>query len=119
MKELLKALGLSQKGRKQDLFHRVNDLLMHGSSKIQHEIQRIYDKSHRLKRTPRFGKMTHKYSYSDMEGRYRTTKSELGISSYRREEGSFILHPDVVFKPHPFYEVIDTIIRPTALGELS
>ena len=29
---------------------------------------------------------------------------------------SFINYPNVVFKPHPFYEKIDTIVRPTSLG---
>ena len=116
LKEFLRLVGLSQKGRKSDLFQRANELLIHGSPKIQHQIRDIYERSHGdvKHRHPKYGKV-----YSHMKGmmHHHTPKSELGGSPVRKDERSYILHPDVNFKPHPFYRLVDTIIRPTALGK--
>ena len=123
LKELLRAIGLSQRGRKSDLFQRANQLLIHGSPKIQQHIQAIYSKSHSIKR-PKFGKMVHSQGYSHMKGmmQHHTPNSQLGGSGSTktekpdRSDRSYILHPDVKFKPHPFYKLKDLIIRPTTLG---
>ena len=100
LKELLKSISCSQKGRKPDLFHRANELLRHGSPKIQNKIRDIYDRTNRSKRT---------LSYSRM-ARYSPMKS--AVSPTR----GYIVHPDVKFKQHPFYQKVDSVIRPTALG---
>ena len=116
LKELLKTVGLSQKGRKPDLFQRAQDLLIHGSPKIQHRIRDIYERTHKAKKATKCARMG---VYSPMKGMmyHHPPKSEL--SSAAPDEISYILHPDVKFKPHPFYQVLDSIIRPTALGELN
>ena len=44
LKELLKSIGCSQRGRKNELFQRSNELLQHGSPKIQNKIREIYDR---------------------------------------------------------------------------
>lgn len=125
LKELLRVIGLSQRGRKSDLFQRANELLIHGSPKIQQHIQAIYSKSHSIKRPQKFGKMVHNQGYSHMKGmmQHHTPNSQLGGSGSTktektdRSDRSYILHPDVKFKPHPFYRLQDLIIRPTTLGK--
>lgn len=127
LKELLRVMGLSQKGRKPELFKRANDLLIHGSPKVQQQIREIFNRSHRSRRSLKYGKMG---LYTDMKDliHHHTPKSELGSTGAVMARGgsggrggtgdkSYILHPDVRFKPHPFYTVMDSVIRPTALGE--
>ena len=99
LKELLKSIGCSQRGRKNELFQRSNELLQHGSPKIQNKIREIYDRSHYSKRA-----LFRAHRYSPMK-------------PTPAPAHSYIVHPDVTFKPHPFYEKVDSIIRPTALCE--
>jgi len=97
LKELLKSIGCSQRGRKNELFQRSNELLQHGSPKIQNKIREIYDRSHYSKRA-----LFRAHRCSPMK-------------PTPAPAHSYIVHPDVTFKPHPFYEKVDSIIRPTAL----
>lgn len=47
---------------------------------------------------------------------HHTPKSPFGSSAMvKGERSSYIPHPDVRFKQHPFYNVLDLIIRPTTL----
>lgn len=130
LKELLKLIGSSQRGRKSELFQRANELLIHGSPRIQHQIREVYEKS-RSKgkhRSPRYGggKMVFNHHYSDMKSmmHHHTPKSHFGSSAVatKSERSStssspYIPHPDVKFKQHPFYTPLDVIIRPTTLCE--
>lgn len=135
LKELLKQVNLSTRGRKCDLFQRANDLLSRGSPKIQLHIRDIYLKYHCSKRhSPvKLGKMSASLPYSHMKDmmQHHTPKSHhfgrggagsVGGSSggggggAKNGEGSYILHPDVTFKALPFFTLIETIIRPTTLG---
>lgn len=119
LKELLKVVNLSTKGRKSELFQRANDLLTHGSPKIQLHIKDIYLKTHCKKRhTPiKYGKMPSTLPYSHMKDmmHHHTPKSH--FNSAKNGEASYILHPDVTFKPLPFFNLLETIIRPTTLGK--
>ena len=100
LKDLLKSIGCSQKGRKPELFQRANDLLRHGSPKIQNKIRDIYERTNRSKRTLSYSRMAR---YSPMKPAISPTRG-------------YIVHPDVKFKQHPFYQKVDSVIRPTALG---
>lgn len=99
LKELLRSIGCSQRGRKNELFQRSNELLEHGSPKIQNKIREIYERSHYTKRGP-FSHRT-----------YRCSPTKPAPSPTH----SYIVHPDVTYKPHPFFHKVDSIIRPTAL----
>ena len=99
LKELLRSIGCSQRGRKNELFQRSNELLQHGSPKIQNKIREIYERSHYTKRS-HFSHRTYRYS---------PTKPAASPAH------SYIVHPDVTYKPHPFFQQVDSIIRPTAL----
>ncbi len=123
LKELLKLSDQSLRGRKPELFQKANALLIHGSSKVQHQIRSIYSRTHKSRRSPR-GAQTHKtshsQSYPEMKSlmRHHKPKSEYSsTTSVAKEERSYIIHPDVKFKPHAFYLKLESIIRPTALGK--
>ena len=114
LKELLKVIGVSQKGRKSELFHRANELLIRGSPKVQQQIREVYERAHKVKRAPRYGgKMVYSPQYPDMKGmmHHHTPKSQFGSPA----SSARIPHPDIKFKPHPFFELVDLIIRPTTL----
>lgn len=117
LKELLRSMGVTQKGRKTDLLSRANELMRRGNPKIQHEIRMIYERTH-LARKPM--KMTQ--SYTSMKSlahhhhlHHSDTKSH--NSFVLKDPEPFVIHPDVKFKSHPFYQVMECIIRPTALGK--
>ena len=113
LKELLKSMGVTQKGKKPELFSRALSLLEHGSPKLMSEIIRIYERTHAL---PRKSIKTGDYSSGSSRSHYPDSKP--GSSSFVvKDSRSYIVHPDVKFKPHPFYENIECIIRPTALGK--
>lgn len=121
LKELLKSVSLSIKGRKPELFQRANDLLSHGSPQIQQRIRDIYLKGPCKRNIPlKYGKMPSTLPYSHMKDmmQHHTPKSHFNSTAVPKGgEGSYILHPDVIFKTLPFYRLLETIIRPTTLGE--
>ena len=104
LKELLKSLNCSTRGRKQELYVRSANLLEHGSPKIYKRIKEIHEKYLFMGRRS--------YIRSPIKGANFPT----GNHSPLPPPPSFINYPNVVFKPHPFYEKIDTIVRPTSLG---
>lgn len=105
LKELLRNMGCSQKGRKQELFQRANEVLQHGSPKIQNKIREIYERTNSSKRALHYNRMAHRLA----------SPTKAAVSPHR----SYIVHPDVKFKPHPFYLKMDTVIRPTSLGKIN
>ncbi len=103
LKELLRKTSQSQRGRKAELFQRANELLRHGSPKIQLHIREIYQ-SVRPYRSPK---------------RSSPAKACLRLAQQLAQQQSrqgYVMHPDVKFKPHPFFRLKEMIIRPTALG---
>jgi len=116
LKELLKNMGVHQKGRKPDLYSRARNLLTHGNPKIQQEIRKIYDRSYRgLRRSVKVDE----YSLSGPTSpRIRFPETKPSCSSFSlKDTRPYVVHPDVKFKPHPFYKVMESIIRPSALGK--
>ena len=116
LKELLRSIGQSSKGRKPELVQRAADLLKHGSPKVQQKIHEIWERSHNSKKPDNYHKMAQRYAPMKGSGQtlHRTTTSP--PFPYRCGVGQYVIHPDVTFKPHPFYVKLDTIIRPTALS---
>ena len=121
LKELLRSIGQSTKGRKPELMQRSADLLRHGSPKIQVKIQEIWERSHNSKKTDNYHKMAQRYTPMKGSGQipphqqfpHHPPSSQFPFKGHR---GQYVIHPDVTFKAHPFYVKFDTIIRPTALG---
>ena len=121
LKELLRSIGQSSKGRKPELVQRAADLLKHGSPKIQQKIVEIWERSHNSKKPDNYQKMAQRYapmkgSGQAPPGHHRTTTSPPFPYGGRCGVGQYVIHPDVTFKSHPFYVKLDTIIRPTALS---
>ena len=119
LKELLRSIGQSTKGRKPELMQRSTDLLRHGSPKIQVKIQEIWERSHNSRKPDSYQKMAQRYT--PMKG-----ASQVPLHQhihhhpypyhFKAPRGQHVIHPDVKFKAHPFLVKFDTIIRPTALG---
>lgn len=118
LKELLRSIGQSNKGRKPELLQRATDLLKHGSPKVQQKINEIWERSHNSKKPDNYHKMAQRYV--PMKGSGQTlTGHHNPPFPYRCGMGQYVIHPDVTFKSHPFYVKLDTIIRPTALSMCS
>ena len=100
LKELLRKVGQSQRGKKAELFQRANEILRHGSPKIQAQIRDIHQNSRPYK-SPH---------------RAQLSKSLKMAQQMVENRHGYVVHPDVKFKPHPFFKLLDTVIRPTALG---
>ena len=109
LKELLRNIGQSQKGRKPDLFQRANEVLRHGSPKIQIKIREIFDKSRGVKKPAHYNRIAQRYTPMKPAPHHMNLSSPIRAHPY-------IVHPDVKFKEQPFFVKMDTIIRPTALG---
>lgn len=105
LKELLKIHGQSTKGRKPELFQRANEILQFGSPKFQTQIREIYERSNISRKQLNSNRAAQKSSP------VKHTESVI-----KNQSRSYIVHPDVRFKVHPFFSKIDTITRPTALG---
>ena len=118
LKELLRSIGQSTKGRKPELMQRSTDLLRHGSAKIQDKIHEIWEKSHAHKKPDNYHKMAQRYTPMKGAGHVPMQHKQFyrHDSHYKTHRGQYVIHPDVNFKENPFYVKIDTIIRPTALG---
>ena len=118
LKELLRSIGQSSKGRKPDLVQRAADLLKHGSPKIQQKIVEIWERSHNAKKPDGYHKMAQRYApmKGSGQGHHRTSTNQQFPFAGRCGVGQYVIHPDVTFKSHPFYVRLDTIIRPTALS---
>ena len=110
LKELLRKLSQSQRGRKAELFQRANEILRHGSPKIQIHIREIYQRNHDTRHT------SYSRGYCQRSPAKNLHLSPV-IQSPQQGQG-YIVHPDVKFKAHPFFNKLETIIRPTALGEM-
>ena len=93
LKKLLKKVGLAHSGCKADLFHRADLLLMSGNRKVQKRIEKIYKR-----------KIAH-------------LRKPTSSSHVDKDSRPFKMHPDVKFKIHPFYKVLECIVKPTALGK--
>ncbi|XP_064390989.1 E3 SUMO-protein ligase PIAS2-like isoform X4 [Halichondria panicea] len=104
LKELLRKTSQSQRGRKAELFQRANELLRHGSPKIQLYIRDIYQ-TVRPYRSPKRG------SPAKAQACLRLAQQ----LAHQQSRQGYVVHPDVKFKPHPFFRLKETIIRPTAL----
>ena len=124
LKELLRSIGQSSKGRKPDLVQRAADLLKHGSPKVQQKIVEIWERSHNSRKPDSYQKMAQRYAPmkgSSGQGHHHhrtTTSSPQFPYTGRYGGGQYVIHPDVTFKSQPFYVKTDTIIRPTALSTL-
>ena len=119
LKELLKMVGLAHSGRKADLFYRANLLLMRGSLTIQKGIEEIYERERAHLRKP-IKSMAEPLSIKDLHRCKSELRPELKSfnSSYVvKDPRQFVMHPDVRFKVHPFYKVLECIVKPTALGK--
>ncbi len=103
LKHLLRKAGQSQRGKKAELFQRANELLRHGSPKILHQIHEIYY-------------TTRPYRTAKHISPARAKAHLKKQMAQRRSREAYVVHPDVKFKPHPFFRPKTTIIRPTALG---
>jgi hypothetical protein len=86
-------------GRKRDLLSRAEQLLKSGSPEVIEKIKEIYVDSFGLsnyaKTPPKPPPMSH----------------NTGVPP-----PVYVKHPNVTFKSHPFYQKLDTLIRPTVLG---
>ena len=120
LKELLRSIGQSTKGRKPELMQRSTDLLRHGSPKIQVKIQEIWERSHASKKPDNYYKMAERYAPVKTAGQVSSHHHKYGRSMdpypFKTHRGQYVIHPDVKFKTNPFYINVATIIRPTALG---
>ena len=119
LKELLRSIGQSTKGRKPELMQRSTDLLRHGSPKIQVKIQEIWERSHASKKPDNYYKMAQRYTPVKTAGQTPSHHHKYGQHPHPYPRGQYVIHPDVKFKVNPFFIKSDTIIRPTALGVLS
>ena len=102
LKELLRKVGQSQRGKKAELFQRANEILRHGSPKIQAHIHDIHQNCRPYK-SPHRSQLSKnlKIAQQMIESRH-----------------GYVVHPDVKFKLHPFFKLLETVIRPTALGNV-
>jgi hypothetical protein len=89
-------------GRKRDLLSRAEQLLKSGSPEVIEKIKEIYVDSFGLsnyaKTPPKPPPMSH----------------NTGVPP-----PVYVKHPNVTFKSHPFYQKLDTLIRPTVLGNFN
>lgn len=105
LKELLKALNVSTAGRKKDLLDRVETLLQLDTPDVHRHAQNIYDKNFGTKHHERHPPKT-------------PPKPPMSCTSSVAPPSFHVKFPDVKLKPHPFYQQVDTIVRPTYLGEV-
>ena len=101
LKSVLRDLSLPTNGRKNDLYLRALKHLHLRTPKISRYIKELY------------------YANFRRPGVKSPVRSPVKHSSPSQlSQGSaHIRHPDVCFKPLPFYHVIDSLIRATSLGE--
>lgn len=124
LKELLRRVGVPQRGRKMDLLCRANEV-MRGSVSIQREIQNIYEREHFVRKPMKMtesyskrGLAHHRHQHDLHQPDIKSLSSKYPTPSFvLKEPVPFVMHPDVTFKLHPFYQVMECIIRPTALGK--
>ena len=116
LKDLLRSIGQSTKGRKPELLQRSNDLLRDGSPKVQLKIREIWERGHGTKRPDNYQKMAQRYSPVKGAGQVPPTNHQYPNHGFKAPKASYVIHPDVTFKANPFYVKLDTIIRPRALG---
>lgn len=96
MKELMRSMNISTTGRKRDLQVRAEQLVITGSPKVHKRIREIYEKhfgDRRFLRSP--------------------PKPPMSLSTSHAPPTYQVKHPDIKLKPHPFYQHIDSLVRPT------
>ena len=96
----MKVMNVSTTGRKKDLQLRAEQLIQTGSPLIHEKIREVYMRhfgGRRYPKTPPKPPISHTTSLPPP---------------------TYIKHPDVKFKPHPFFKHLDTIVRPTLLGKM-
>ena len=118
LKEFLRSIGQSTKGRKPELLRRSTDLLRDGSPNVQLKIREIWEQSHGAKKPDNYQKMAQRYTPVKGSGEVPPPRQQYpGGYGYKTPKAPYVIHPDVVFKDNPFYVKLDSIIRPRALGE--
>lgn len=100
----MKCLNISATGRKKDLQLRAEQLLQSGAPQVHSHVKEIYERS--------FGRR-------NVPPKATPPKPPITSSTASAPPPFIVKHPDVKFKSHPFYQVIDTIMRPTLLGMTS
>ncbi len=108
LKDVLRKASQSQRGKKADLFQRASELLRHGSPKVQLQIREIYRNT---------GRPYHRAIKQASPAKAKLKKAQQMVSQQRQNKVPYVVHPDVKFKPHPFFKLRTVIIRPTALGK--
>lgn len=103
LKSLLRDLGASTYGRKNDLYSRVLHQIDMNNARVEELIVAIYENR-----------------FPNNKPRTKSPVKTLNNSPTKRQSISsqqqHVVLPDVRFKSLPFYDIVDTIIKPTSLG---